>query len=154
MAALRLVRGWNQTGQKFAGEPDIVKSFLITRPVFLWVLVSAAYVLLSFQILGRLQGLPYIAATSLTSVLVSSAFSFKLDFTSEDAPELVVGFAQSLNEMFQGQSLLWRARTVFILIAVLGAYGVFRLLTAGRDGRIIAGKFTRLLFAYSLALCK
>lgn len=139
MAALRLIRGWNQTGQKFAGEPDIVKSLLVTNPVLLWVLVCTAYILLSFQILGRLEGLPYIVATSTTSVLISSAFSFKLDFTSEDSPELVVGFAKSLNEMFQRQSLLWRARTVFVLTAVLSTYGVYRILTVGRGPKLNTG---------------
>ncbi|KAF7555222.1 hypothetical protein G7046_g6594 [Stylonectria norvegica] len=136
MAALRMTRAWNQTGQKFAGEPDIVKTFLIPYPQLLWIIISAAYILVSFRILSCIDGVSYILATLLTSVLISSAFSFKLDFTSEDAPELVVGFAETLNAMFEGQSLLWRARTVFILLTIMTLYGIYRTLTGSRGARI------------------
>ncbi|CAM1510342.1 Fc.00g006770.m01.CDS01 [Cosmosporella sp. VM-42] len=146
MAALRLTRAWNQTGQKFAGEPDIVKSFIVPHPGLLWTIVILAYGSISFRMLGRLDGLPYIAATALTSVLISSAFSFKLDFTSEDAPELVVGFAEKLNDLFQGQSLLWRARTTFILLGTLAGYGVFRTITGGRGARLNATQLLHYLY--------
>ncbi|KPM37598.1 GPI ethanolamine phosphate transferase 2 [Neonectria ditissima] len=119
LAALRVTRGWNQTGQKFAGEPDIVKTYVVPNPQLLWITITVAYIMLSFRILSRLDSLPYFAATSLASLLLTSAFSFKMDFTSEDAPELVIGFAHTFNQMFQGQSLLWKARTVFGLLATL-----------------------------------
>lgn len=99
-----------------------------------------AYAILSFRVLGRLDGLSYIVATSFSSILVSSAFSFKLDFTSEDAPELVIGYARKLNEIFQGQSLLWRARTIFILCGTAAGYGVFRIVTGRPGARLNSSK--------------
>ncbi|KAF4984548.1 hypothetical protein FZEAL_282 [Fusarium zealandicum] len=131
LGALRLTRGWNQTGQKFAGSPDIVKSYIVTHPQLLWAIITFIYVSLSFRLLACLKRLPSLASTSIISVLLMSAYSFKLDFTSEDAPELVVGFAKTLNDMFQGQSLLWMARTTFVLLGVLFAYGTYRSLTGG-----------------------
>lgn len=90
------------------------------------------YILVSFQVLANLNGLPFIVATSLTSVLVSSAFAFKLAFTAEDAPELLAGFAKTLNDMFEGQTLLSRARVVFAALAVLVAFAVYQ---GGKGGR-------------------
>lgn len=139
LAALRLLRGWNQTGQKFAGGPDIVKLFLIPCPQMLWVIVGLAYVLASFQILAHLGSLPFVVATSVTSVLVSAAFAFKLAFTAEDAPELVVGFAKTLNDKFEGQSLLSRARVVFAVLALLATFAVYRAVRAGRHDGLSSG---------------
>ncbi|KAL6850872.1 major facilitator superfamily transporter protein [Amphichorda felina] len=68
------------------------------------------YILVSFHILPSFDGLPYIAATGLTSVLITSAFTFKLAFTAEDSPELISGFTEILLRAFQGQSLIFRAR--------------------------------------------
>ncbi|PNY29776.1 GPI ethanolamine phosphate transferase 2 [Tolypocladium capitatum] len=132
LGTLRLIRAWNQTGQKFAGEPDIVKLFLAPNPQMLWVLVSLTYILVSFQVLANLNGLPFIVATSLTSVLVSSTFAFKLAFTAEDAPELIAGFAKTLHDKFEGQTLLSRAHVVFAALAVLTACAVYLGSKGGR----------------------
>jgi ethanolaminephosphotransferase len=141
LTILRLTRSWNQTGQKFAGEPDIVKLFLLPNPKLLWLVVISMYMLLSFRILpGLLDGLPYTAATSLTALLVSSAFAFKLAFTAEDAPELVSGFAEELLRIFGGQSLLFRARLVFALLGVCAAFGVYRSLTGSPRAVRASGK--------------
>lgn len=143
--ALRLIRSWNQTGQKFAGEPDIVKTFLVAQPQVLWLLVQAAYIIVSLQILANMDGLPYVAATGIASLLVSSAFSFKLAFTTEDAPELVVGFAKTLSSLFTGQSLVSRARIVFALVTALTAFAVYRSLTGPRRAAKSSCKLTRCL---------
>jgi ethanolamine phosphate transferase 2 subunit G len=129
--ALRITRSWNQTGQKYAGNPDIVKSFLLPEPGMLWLLLSVTYILVSFRILPCLEGLPYVVSTGLTSLLISTALSFKLAFTVEDAPELVVGVAKVLHSMFQGQSLLFRARLVFALISVSAVVATYRSLMGG-----------------------
>lgn len=129
LAALRLIRSWNQTGQKFAGEPDIVKMFLMPYPELLWALVGAMYVVTALEILPNLDGLPLVAVTGLTSILVSSAFSFKLAFTAEDSPELVVGFAKTISDTFAGQTLLSRARIVFALLTALSGFAIYRSFT-------------------------
>ncbi|KAG6199967.1 hypothetical protein E4U10_003679 [Claviceps purpurea] len=126
LSVIRLIRGWNQTGQKFAGEPDIVKSFLSPHPPILWGLVIASYVAASLQLMSSVHDVPYLVVTSFTSVLASSAFAFKLAFTAEDAPELVTGFAKTLNEVFYGQSLTSRARLVFLLLAAVACFAVYQ----------------------------
>ncbi|KAG6120829.1 hypothetical protein E4U13_005848 [Claviceps humidiphila] len=131
LSVIRLIRGWNQTGQKFAGEPDIVKSFLSPHPPILWGLVIASYIAASLQLMSSVHDVPYLAVTSFTSVLVSSAFAFKLAFTAEDAPELVTGFAKTLNEVFYGQSLPSRARLVFLLLAAVACFAVYQALRGG-----------------------
>jgi ethanolamine phosphate transferase 2 subunit G len=125
LLATRLVRGWNQTGQKFAGEPDIVKIFLAPNPQVLWVLVGATYVWLFFRTTAHVKGLPTPVSAALVSVLVLSAFSFKVAFTNEDAPELVVGFAKSANDALQGWSLVARARLVFFGLGAAAVYSVY-----------------------------
>ncbi|KAL7945738.1 alkaline-phosphatase-like protein [Trichoderma barbatum] len=131
LAALRLIRSWNQTGQKFAGEPDTVKTFLIPNPEILWGLITFAYVVVTFQTLQSLTGLPYILATSLMPAVFLATFTFKLAFTAEDAPELVVGFACDLLDVFQGPSLIFRARIIFGLLAALYGIAIYRAKTGG-----------------------
>ncbi|KAH6603437.1 hypothetical protein Trco_008212 [Trichoderma cornu-damae] len=131
LGALRLVRSWNQTGQKFAGEPDTVKAFLIPNPELLWALVTLAYVVVTVRTLQSLSGLPYVLATSLMPALFLATFTFKLAFTAEDAPELVVGFARNLLDIFRGPSLILRARIIFALLAVLCSFAMYRAKTGG-----------------------
>ncbi|OAA59355.1 Alkaline-phosphatase-like, core domain protein [Cordyceps fumosorosea ARSEF 2679] len=126
LLAVRITRSWNQTGQKFAGEPDIVKLFVHRYPAALWIAVIAMYGVTWAQMLPSLEGIPFIAATSVTSVLISSAFTFKLAFTTADAPELVVGFTRTLHDKFEGQSLLWRARIVFLVLGLLASFAIVR----------------------------
>ncbi|TQV92331.1 hypothetical protein V2A60_007020 [Cordyceps javanica] len=141
LLAARITRSWNQTGQKFAGEPDVVKLFVNRYPSALWIIIIVMYGIIWFQMLPSLESIPSIAATSSTSVLISSAFTFKLAFTAADAPELVVGFAKTLNDKFEGQSLLWRARVVFIVLGLLSAFAIVRGVAGGRHARLA----TRLL---------
>lgn len=129
LVSFRLLRSWNQTGQKFAGEPDIVKLYMTQQPLLLWALVAFMYALVSFKVLPNLHGLPFFAITGVTSLLVSSAFSFKLAFAAEDAPELVVGSLKMLNDTFSGQTLVSRARVVFALLSVLTTFALYSALT-------------------------
>ncbi|EFY87233.1 sulfatase, putative [Metarhizium acridum CQMa 102] len=131
LAVIRLVRSWNQTGQKFAGEADVVKLFLVPNPPLLWALIIASYFVASLQLMSSIHDLPYVAITSVTSVLVSSAFTFKLAFTAEDSPELVTAFAKKMNDAFHGQSLLSRARVVFAVLLLLSSFAVYQARKGG-----------------------
>lgn len=113
------------------------------------MLVTALYALIWFQMLPNLDAIPFIAATSITSVLISSAYSFKLAFTAQDAPELVVGFARRLHDVFDGQSLLWRARVVFLVLAALSYLAIYRSFAGTRHARSSA----RLLHELTTLLC-
>lgn len=114
LAATRAIRGWNQTGQKFAGEPDFVKIFLYPNPVLLWCLVILTYLVVGQELTQGLDGLPGPTNNLLSVGLTVAALTFKLAFTNEAAPELVVGLPKTLADMTQGISLVVRARAVFI----------------------------------------
>lgn len=131
-ATTRLIRGWNQTGQKFAGSPDIVKIFLHTEPVRLWALICITYLWMHRQLMQAFDGLPTSLSVSGSSGLVLSAFSFKLAFTNEDAPELVAGFARALVDLTIGGSLVMRAQAVFVGLALAAACVMYFIATKNR----------------------
>jgi ethanolamine phosphate transferase 2 subunit G len=119
---MRLARRWNQTGQKFAGAPDIARTFLSEHTNILWILVGATYlwnlnslVNATFSLFGQLIG------SAVGAVLITAALTFKLAFTQEDSPELLSGIMKSFSETNVGISLVIRARLIFIgiLISVL-----------------------------------
>lgn len=128
-----MMRSWNQTGQKFAGEPDIVKSFLHPEPVRLWALVSITYLWLHRELLQAFDGLPTALSIAGSTGLVLSAFTFKLVFTNEDAPELVAGFARALLDLLTSATasttLVARAQAVFVGLAIATAAVFYVLLT-------------------------
>ncbi|KAJ9664995.1 major facilitator super transporter protein [Coniosporium apollinis] len=122
---LRIARRWNQTGQKHAGAPDIVNSFLAHHQIFLWLMISCTYILLALR-LGLRLSVPNRSGTTLvgrivTAWLCTAAFVFKLSFTARDAPELVEGLPEAVVAGVLQLSLLGLARTVFwtLLVGVL-----------------------------------
>ncbi|KAL1872778.1 hypothetical protein VTK73DRAFT_1328 [Phialemonium thermophilum] len=124
LVATRVIRGWNQTGQKFAGEPDIVKTFINTNPVLLWSFIVSAYLWVYLELSFGFRDLPDVIRVSGITALVLAAATFKLAFTNEDAPELVVGFLKSALH-FREASLVARARAVFIGLAVAVAWQLY-----------------------------
>ncbi|OTB02277.1 hypothetical protein M426DRAFT_322854 [Hypoxylon sp. CI-4A] len=128
LGAMRIIRGWNQTGQKFAGEPDIVTDFMVSNPPLLWGLVIATYGMNSLQLFYDLGNIPTVISGSMVAGLVISAMSFKLAFTNEDAPELVVGFARTLVNMSDGPSLVNRARAVFLVLGVTSLHPLYNIM--------------------------
>ncbi|KAL2262095.1 hypothetical protein VTK26DRAFT_2497 [Humicola hyalothermophila] len=127
----RIVRAWNQTGQKFAGNPDIVKTYLNTNPILLWCLIGATYFWVHQNLIYGLSGLPAWITFAAATGLVLAAFTFKVAFTLEDAPELVTEFARRLLDLsfsHGSASLVARARAVFIGIGALSACAVLSIL--------------------------
>ncbi|KAK2605313.1 hypothetical protein N8I77_008161 [Diaporthe amygdali] len=125
----RIIRGWNQTGQKFAGEPDIVKSFIVPEPIRLWALISINYLWIHRTLLQGFDGLPASLDIFGSTALVLAGFTFKLAFTNEDAPELVTGFARSLVGVTEGISLVSRAQAVFVGLGLGAAVVVYYIAT-------------------------
>ncbi|EAQ89013.1 hypothetical protein CHGG_05632 [Chaetomium globosum CBS 148.51] len=130
----RIIRGWNQTGQKFAGEPDIVKTYLNTNPALLWCLIGATYLWVHQNLVYGLSGLPIWLSFTTTTGLVLAAFTFKVAFTLEDAPELVTDLARYILKLnfTHGATLITRARAVFIGLALLTAITVLFMLARRR----------------------
>ncbi|KAI3338898.1 alkaline-phosphatase-like protein [Ustulina deusta] len=127
LGMMKLTRSWNQTGQKFAGEPDIVTAFLLPNPTLLWTLVWSTYLLVSRELLSNLDGVPTVISGSVVAGVVTSAVSFKLTFTKQDAPEVVVGFARFFADLFDGPSLVTQARAVFMGIGLMTLYLLYLL---------------------------
>ncbi|KAI2601896.1 alkaline phosphatase-like protein [Hypoxylon sp. NC1633] len=130
LSAMRLIRGWNQTGQKFTGEADIVTSFVEPNPPLLWSLVFVTYAIVSLELFNSLEGIPTAVSGSLIAGLVTSALSFKLAFTNEDAPELITGFSRTLVGVFDGPSLVNRARAVFLGLGLTSIYPLYNLVVS------------------------
>jgi ethanolaminephosphotransferase len=125
LAALRITRRWNQTGQKFAGEPDIARTFLSQHTTLLWILIVATYACNCYQLAQK--GFPTLSrslARPIAVVLTILALTFKLAFEHEDSPELLDWTATRLVELTTGPSLVFRARAVFIGIALALSYTI------------------------------
>ncbi len=130
LATIRVVRRWNQTGQKFAGEPDIARTFLPLHEDLLWSLIATTYlwnlcslVTYGFQMLN--SSFYSQCIFMLASVILSGvAVTFKLAFTNEDAPELLNRFAKILIDFTTGPTLVARARYVFLGIGLFLIYTI------------------------------
>ncbi|KAF1998894.1 GPI ethanolamine phosphate transferas-like protein 2 [Amniculicola lignicola CBS 123094] len=138
---LRIARRWNQTGQKYAGAPDIVHSQIFKGGdgFLLWTLVGATYMDLTNRLsrhVARSIADPETAVSEeygstdanrvlgLIGVLplTSTAFIFKLAFTARDAPELTKGITSGLLGFVNHIALVPNARLVFGGIALSAAW--------------------------------
>lgn len=119
---LRLIRGWNQTGQKHAGGSDIAKTYLPAHNCLLWTLVLTTYL----DIVQRLSrgAMPWASRklSSAASIGVGiTALSFKIAFTKADAPELLQGLQFLDQRPTEATSLVTQARVVFVSMFALAA---------------------------------
>ncbi|KKK25071.1 hypothetical protein ARAM_003137 [Aspergillus rambellii] len=83
----RILRRWNQTGQKFAADPDISRTFFPNHPGSLWVLVALSYADISLHIIGHTSS--SMAWRLLCFGVTTLAFTFKLVFAASESPELI-----------------------------------------------------------------
>ncbi|KAI9836682.1 MAG: hypothetical protein M1819_001318 [Sarea resinae] len=126
IVALRLIRRWNQTGQKFSGEPDISMTFFVKHNLVMWLAVIATY----FDIMQRISRRPLYgtameARTILSISVCLSAFVFKMVFTGVEAPELLTGIRHKIPPTFEQIPLVTQARTVFLAIGLFVAWTAF-----------------------------
>lgn len=119
----RVARRWNQTGQKFSGEPDIARTFFFEHRLILWSLVGITY-LWNLQWLASrsFPNLPQLAGGLIATALATAGLTFKLAFTNEDSPELMAGLAKAMVDREVGLSLVIRARAVFLVIGMVLVY--------------------------------
>ncbi|TKA69771.1 hypothetical protein B0A49_07406 [Cryomyces minteri] len=89
LVLLRTITRWNQTGQKYAGAPDITHTFFPTYPILMWTMVTMTYTDLARKLIRHVfhRWTYEVAAAAAFGLSVLSLF-FKLSFTSADAPEL------------------------------------------------------------------
>lgn len=112
----RILRRWNQTGQKFTGEPDIAKTFLSKRQNALWSLVILTYADICLHLVLAMRSAKVWHLAALTVTII--AFIFKVNFVASDSPELL--HTSSLEWIGNvGISLVSQARLVFGGISLL-----------------------------------
>ena len=122
---LRLTRRWNQTGQKFAGEPDIARTFFSVHNYSMWYAVVATYAFQMYSLSQRgfRQVSPSLAIV-FSIALCLAALTFKVTFTYAEAPELFRGIRVPLERHLESASLVTQARVTFIALALALAYNV------------------------------
>jgi ethanolamine phosphate transferase 2 subunit G len=127
-ALFGISRRWNQTGQKYAGDPDISSRILPAHTWLLWLLVIATYILITLRISHRTtSGKPSRQISLLSVTVCFAAFTFKIAFTAADAPELLRGIEilSPIVVLTSRISLVSQARVVFLGIAQLLAYATY-----------------------------
>lgn len=112
---MRVIRAWNQTGQKNARQFDIARGLFPAHNYFLWTVVFATHVAVvrKMAVLTRSRRARMLS-TAIASVLCVMGLLFKVSFTLADSPELLRGFDISRISVLGGTDLVKQARTVFL----------------------------------------
>jgi ethanolaminephosphotransferase len=117
----RIMERWNQTGQKYAGAPDIAHEFRGRIALLLWVLTLSTYATvaarIAYHLLRDLKVASVISSTIAIGLCVP-AMIFKLAFTASDAPELLAWLGQYPAAALQEIPLISAARVTFLSIAL------------------------------------
>jgi len=147
LLCLRILRRWNQSGQKYAGAPDIVAAFRSSTSlsVLLWILVLSTYAHL-YTRLAKMFGhanLPVLIGHLWATAICAVSFAFKIAFTWNDEPELVQSVAQLLpvavRDVLLGVGkldLVGTARLAFMSIGVAFVYIVMVHLSNAGSGML------------------
>lgn len=143
----RVIRRWNQTGQKYAGADDIVNSGIFTSSwIVLWPLIGATYLDVTLRLARHIArsiatfdaeqkkrgdveidstGNNRMMGTVAVMPLAGTAFVFKLAFTAKDAPELTYGMTENLLESIDTLNLVGLAQMVFGGLALSAGWIIF-----------------------------
>lgn len=148
LAVHRILRRWNQTGQKYAGADDIANSGIFhgNNSFILWVLIGATYTHIANRLAqhvtrsidtfdkekhqqrkgpvsnGEAVDQNRLVGTVAVLPLCGTAFIFKLAFTAKDAPELTQGLPESLLQWVETANLVGLAQMVFGGIMLSGLW--------------------------------
>lgn len=130
---LLIIRRWRQTGQKHAGEADLLSELVVPHAgLILWPLTFLAYAVPT-RALSRRAGTwlgSGARGMGVLPVLVSaSGVLFKVAFTAADSPELITSssfpFLAPLVAFVRGYPLVNLARVVFLGLAHLLACAIY-----------------------------
>ncbi|KAL8897112.1 MAG: hypothetical protein Q9192_002743 [Flavoplaca navasiana] len=112
---MRILRCWNQTGQKHASQPDIARGIFPAHNYMLWSLVLTSYlvVLVKMSLPARSRKGRFVSLVAAFS-LSAMALAFKISFTMADSPELLRGIGILRALASSGIGLVIQARTVFL----------------------------------------
>ncbi|EAA57836.1 hypothetical protein AN6496.2 [Aspergillus nidulans FGSC A4] len=113
----RFMRRWNQTGQKFAAEPDIARIYLPSHRINLWLLIVVTYADVCLHLMDNLSSLIW---RLLCLAVTAMCFTFKLVFAASESPELLNETTiQTVATFMDGITLVLYARVAMGGIAVL-----------------------------------
>lgn len=119
-----IMRRWNQTGQKYAGEADLVTRVLTQSPWLLWTLITLTYLIVPRRLRSRPEELGLKRMRIVPVLVTASAFLFKIAFTAAEAPELLNGvpILKPVVDFAARYPLMSLARVVFLgLVNLVGA---------------------------------
>ncbi|TGZ82080.1 alkaline phosphatase-like protein [Ascodesmis nigricans] len=127
LVILRLVRRWNQTGQKFAGAPDIANTFFPGHITILWGLIIATYtdILLKLLKRGFTRHPNRVLLCAFAFTVGISSLGFKISFAAQDAPDMVPFWLEKVVSTLQDMTLVTQARGAFVAIFGGMAYTLF-----------------------------
>ncbi|KAK2767899.1 major facilitator super transporter protein [Onygenales sp. PD_12] len=137
--ASRIVRRWNQTGQKFTADPDIAKGFLRNHTNLLWMLILLVYTDICQRMVRRVSSTgPASVLRLLFPILTSFAFLFKLSFTLADSPELVETsvLLSYLTDSVKGVPLVFQVRLVFLGLGLATVFAIRTEISRREDSRV------------------
>ncbi|KAI9040880.1 mannose-ethanolamine phosphotransferase LAS21 [Aspergillus affinis] len=122
--SLRILRRWNQTGQKFAGEPDVARGFLPSHPHVLWALVILTYAdVFVHLVFGFTRAISWIL---MAFAVVAAACLFKISSVASDSFELIDGsFLEPVAKLVGSVPLVLHARLAACGIFLLVAYSIY-----------------------------
>lgn len=122
IASQRVLRRWNQTGQKFTAEPDIARDFFPAHPNVLWILVIVTYADSGYYLLANLPSV----AKPIALITPALGFLFKLNFAANDSPELLADtpLSKLAGSWLGSLSLVLQARLVFAGLACCGLLAI------------------------------
>ncbi|KAL3483575.1 alkaline-phosphatase-like protein [Aspergillus germanicus] len=119
----RILRRWNQTGQKFAAEPDIARTYFPNHQGILWALVMMAYADTYLSLTHKSSVSSFLWCLTCLVVTVV-AFTYKLAFAATESPELITEFVPShIATALKGVPLILYARLVMFGILMLWGIG-------------------------------
>ncbi|KAL8791432.1 MAG: hypothetical protein Q9213_000048 [Squamulea squamosa] len=138
---MRVLRGWNQTGQKYASQPDIARGVFPHHNYLLWSLVFVSYLVTLVKMsipshAGKTQSLFSVTAM----VVCMMGLAFRISFTMADSPELLRGIQVSSAFTLGDLNLVMQTRIVFCGI-VFYAVGI---IISDREGRSNSKPVTRM----------
>lgn len=145
---LRVIRSWNQTGQKHAGEPDIARNIFPSHTSLLWMLVVVTYLNIARRLsLCKRPPFRQKILSTFSFALCMVALRFKASFTSADAPELLIGLPRLFLALINESSLVYQARAVFlgigaVMLVAVTTHVIQRVsLVKNHKGKIAFGTF-------------
>lgn len=119
LVLLRIAIRWNQTGNKFIGEPDIAKTYLLKNSTMLWLLVTISYLWNLSSLLYEIRHLKSPTFEIMIIAMSTAALSLKVSLTNEDSPEIIGNWLRFIVNFNFGIPIVIRVRLLFLILSVI-----------------------------------